>query len=144
MISILNIGKVKYDEFDEVWAIVRSMKYENPRIKQVQRLSPSPELFHKYLNLKAAGNWNKESFDNIYVPKFLHDIRYGDERGFEVLNELYKLDKQGKKIALCCFCPEESLCHRSIVAGLLQAVGCNVVIPSKKDYSKYYDMYKSL
>lgn len=40
MITVTNIRSVKYADYDEVWAIVRSL--QNPgRLKQVSELSPS-------------------------------------------------------------------------------------------------------
>ena len=42
------------------------------------------------------------------------------------LTELIRIDRQGKRICLACFCPDETLCHRSIVAGILQYAGIPV------------------
>ena len=143
MIDIKRISDVKYDNYDEVWAIVRSLKTKSSKLKQVTALSPSLDLFFKYRNLVKSNNWSKKSFDEIYVPQFLKELKSGNEKGFEFLNELYRLDKAGKKICLVCFCTEESMCHRSIVAGLLQGAGCNVRTEKGTDYSKYYAMYKA-
>ena len=125
-----------------IWAIVRSLKHQKPGMIQVKDLSPSKELFHKYLSLKAVGRWNEATFKEIYVPRFLYEIR-SNKKAIDLLNEIYKIDKAGGDIALVCFCHEEDKCHRSIIAGLLQAVGCNVKTLTGNDYAAYHEMFKN-
>ena len=141
MIAIRRISNVKPDEFDEVWAIVRSMKQPSSWIKQVTALSPEKSIFWHYLDLKKAGNWNENTFATDYVPAFISQL-HNDPEAINMLNTLYQLDKAGKNICLVCFCMDETMCHRSIIAGLLQAVGCNVVTETGNDYRKYYDLFK--
>lgn len=120
------IKKAKASDYDEIWAIVRSMKTANPKIAfQVQSLSPSYALFKTYLDLRNAGNWNQKTFDEIYKPQFLLEIK-NNPQAQQMLVGLCELDKRGRKICLVCFCDEYSLCHRSLVAELLIARGCNV------------------
>ena len=139
MIDILAIKDVKYEDYNEIWAIVRSLKHPNPHIEQIQDLSPSWDLFSKFQNLKKAGNWNQKTFQEIYVPQFLNEMKSKNAR--KRLNELYLKDRAKKRIALICFCPDESLCHRSIIAGLLQGCGCEVT-GVKQDYAAYFKAYK--
>ena len=139
MITIDRIANVQRDQFDEVWAIVRFFKGNSEWIKQVPELSPSHQLWAKFHKLRISGNWNTLSFNEIYLPAFLDEMQGKSAR--EKLNELYSLDREGKNIALVCFCTDESLCHRSIIAGLLHGAGCNVNVPSGKDYSSYYTEY---
>lgn len=136
MITITTISNVDYSLYDEVWAIVRSLKYTNPKIKHVPELSPSWMLFKKYLSLRESGKWNDETFRSIYVPQFLKEMRGKTQR--KLLNELFNTKKH---ICLVCFCPEEELCHRSIIGGMLQGAGLNVHGLSK-DYSYYFDWWK--
>lgn len=126
MIYTNSIRKVKKSDYDEIWAIVRSMKNPNPHMNQIQALSPSYALFKTYLDLKNAGNWNQETFNNIYKPQFLREMQ--NLQAQQMLDELCRLDKMGKKICLVCFCNDYLLCHRSLVADLLIAKGCNVTI----------------
>lgn len=140
MIAIKNIRDVNYAGYDEVWAIVRKMQRPNPNIIQVPALSPSWDLFSKYMDLKNNNNWNAETFRTVYLPQFLNEMHSAEARA--ELNKLYKLDKAGRNICLVCYCVDETLCHRSIIAGLLQGVGCNVV-GVKADYSSYYTQYKN-
>lgn len=142
MIRIARISDVKPGQFDEVWAIVRSMKSASPWIKQVPGLSPKKELFFEYRRLANAGRWDRQAFENIYVPKFISDLCRNQEHEYDLLNELYYKDKDGLGIALVCFCTDEEMCHRSIIAGLLQGAGCNVVTNTGNNYSAYYDMWQ--
>lgn len=121
--------------------IVRSLKREIPGVIQIADLSPSPYLFREYLSLKKNGKWNMESFKSFYVPVFLKEIKE-NKMAKSMLNKIYHLDKQGVDISLICFCPEEAMCHRSIVAGLLQGAGANV--SCNTDYSYYYSQYKTI
>lgn len=68
------------------------------------------------------------------MPVFLKEIQNSAAR--KKLAELIDLDKQGKRICLACFCPDETLCHRSIVAGILQDKGIHVY-GVRGDYSQY-------
>ena len=135
--SLRNYGDVK--DYDEVWAIVRNLKQQMPGIRQVMDLSPSWALFGKYRELHSAHKWNENSFRTIYVPQFLYEMKNNSQTTAPLLNYLWQADKDGKNIALLCFCEDEALCHRSIVAGLLQGVGANV--KAKADYSHYYDLF---
>ena len=141
MITINRIGDVQRGQYDDVWAIVRFFKGNNDWIKHVPELSPSHRLWATFHKLRLSGKWNANSFEDIYLPRFIEEMKCIPAR--EKLNELYTLDRQGKRIALVCFCKDESLCHRSIIAGLLKAVGCDVVTPSGMHYTRYYNLYKN-
>lgn len=145
MIYIGRVGSVDASKFDECYAIVRSMKSPIEGFQQLAALSPSWELFKGYRRLVEARQWNRGSFERYYASTFLSEIKASPEaRAW--LNRLYQASEQdGKKIALVCFCADETLCHRSIVGGMLQGAGANVVFASgaMKDCSKYYSMYKA-
>ena len=136
MITVTNIRNTNFAAHDEVWAIVRSLR--NPgKMKHVPELSPSWKLFRTYLALRDVGKWNKTAFQNNYVPVFLKEMQ--NEVARRKLSELIDLGKHGKRICLSCFCPDETLCHRSIVAGILQYAGIQVC-GVRGDYSKYGKM----
>lgn len=147
MIYICRIfdAEVKKSCWNSRYAIVRSFKKSsNPsleKFEQMDVLSPSKELFYKYRDLVSRGEWNQEAFDNIYVPEFLRQMHGEAER--KALNELFVRSKT-ENILLCCFCEDESECHRSIIAGLLQGAGADVRTASGKDYSKYFAMWKNV
>ena len=133
MVTITNIRNIDYTAHDEVWAIVRSLKYPG-KMQHVPELSPSWNLFKTYLSLRDEGKWNDDKFKNIYVPVFLQEMQTATAR--RKLAELIELDKQGKRICLACFCTKEDECHRSIIAGILQYAGITVQ-GVKGDYSSY-------
>lgn len=141
MIVIDNIRRVQPNQFDEVWAIVRSAKKLSPWITHKPDLSPSSRLFQDYLyNWKSSGKWGPDMFATQYVPRFINQIAH-DPNAIQLLNELWQKDRMGKKIALVCFCPDPRTCHRSIIAGILQGTGVNVITPENQDYSAYYDQF---
>lgn len=140
MVYIVNIREADI-KYDKNIAIVRSLKSKSKLLVQEPLLAPSSDLFNRYLLLRYGGKWNKDTFDSIYVPQFLRELK-ANRPALDKLNEIYKSSKS-IDIALCCFCTDEALCHRSIIAGLLQGVGCDVVTHNG-DYSKYYKMYKTL
>ena len=146
MISFGSVRDVNEMEFDEVWYIVRSLKInlKESNAHWVPELSPSRELFYKYLDASKAGVYDNKWFSENYVPQFLHEMRNADS--MRKLNELYKLGKS-KNILCVCFCEDENLCHRSIVSGLLQgaysAMDDAVFVESSIDRSFYYEMYKN-
>lgn len=142
MIAIKSIRNVRYKEFDEVWAIVRSMKSPSEHIKHVPDISPSLNLFFKAKRLMKENQWNKQTFDKIYVPQFLQEMN--TQPAYDILNKIYQIDKTNGKLCLVCFCPDETMCHRSIIAGILQGVGCDVHTEINNDYRKYYKLHREI
>lgn len=140
MITITNIRNVDYVAYDEVWAIVRSLKHPG-KMRHALELSPSWRLFKQYLQLRNAGTWNSEAFQNFYVPSFLQEMQTVAVK--KKLNELVWLDRQGKRIALVCFCSDEAICHRSIIAGILQYVGTQIQ-GVKGNYHQYGRAYMNV
>lgn len=158
-------------QYDELWFVMRSMdwfyrekvgakfpRYSDTKINKknyqllmqpnvhiVDELSPSHDLFTWYLTMKQKGAWNDRAFINTYVKIFLNDL-VASQDAKDKLNELWTLDKQGKTVLLICVCQEEHLCHRSILAGILHGVGCNVISAFSTNISKYdiyYDLYRN-
>ena len=89
--NLRNMGNWK-EEFDEVWAIVRSLKTPIDGVIQVPELSPSTELFWRYRALANAGNWNSDTFKEIYVPQFLAEMTGKSAR--KKLAYLYDAEKK--------------------------------------------------
>lgn len=122
LIVITNIRNVHPNEYDEIWAIVRSFKNKPYYIRQVPELSPSWDLFKKYLSLRDMGMWNKESFERYYRPYFVSQIN-ADPWAQSALETLIAKHNSGKKIALVCFCTDVNLCHRRIISEMLTERG---------------------
>lgn len=142
MIRITSIRNAKPKEYDRSYAIVRSMKRGSPGLVQAPELSPSWGLFKNYRKLVEMNQWNHQTFQTIYVPMFIYET-CANVQCIRSLDALKAMDSDGLSVELVCFCADESLCHRSIVAGILAGMGCDVHPDgSINDYIKYYDMFK--
>lgn len=124
--------------FDDVWSIVRGYSFSGT--KRVPELSPDDDLFSDYNSWRYNHSWDGNKFRNEYLPRFLNDVNSSEARN--ALNKLVKADKDGKNIALLCYCDDETLCHRSIVAGILQNAGVQVETETGLDYSEYGRMFE--
>lgn len=121
MIYIKSYGdaNVNVKDYDEIWMIVRSWKDPDPRMRHVPELSPSLELLHKFIEWRDNSEWDYNKFITDYitsVPCFLCEFRENALLVQPLMDELCKKDKEGKNICLACFCEDEMICHRSIVA----------------------------
>lgn len=135
MIEIKNIRDVNPQAYDECWGVVRSMKQKSAWCTQVPELSPSKSLFFWYLDQKKAGKWNLDAFKSYYVPTFMQEMQNPEAKA--KFRELIEKHNAGKRICLFCYCTEEYLCHRSILAAMLQANGIavnNIQTPYDKAY----------
>ena len=141
MITVQQNKSVVTADFDIALAIVQSLKYNPKGLIQEPLLAPSKSLFFRYRNWVAEGIWNKQTFDNAYAPQFLRELK-ANQSTIDKLNEIYRQSKQGLNISLSCFCEEESLCHRSIIAGLLQGAGADV--NAENNYISYWHAFKQL
>ena len=92
---------------------------------------------------KPSGRWNHDTFENEYAPRFLRLIA-NDLQAPQWLNWMYQQDKAGKTVGLACFRTDETLCHRSIIAGLLQGVGADVRTTKNADYSHYFKQFRNI
>lgn len=132
MISIGNIFKTNLAEFDEVWVIcfavdeLRSLFEDFDNVFHVPELAPKESLFKEYRSMVHSGLWNKQTFTEHYLPRFLNDIQ-GCDASMKLIRKLVAVSNE-KNICLVCFCPddEEETCHRSIVAGILLNMGASV------------------
>lgn len=119
-----------------VWAVVRSNKNIPRGVQWVPELAPSWDLFSKYLTWRSNKQWNLSRFTTEYVPQFIKELKYSD-KAMIAIQKLKQLTNDGRSVALVCFCPNQDLCHRAILAGILQGMGFPVDAP---DYSHYYQM----
>lgn len=141
MIEICSIRE--FDNSKINIAIVRRMKSMN-HVIQESVLSPNNELLNKYLSLRNQNEWSSKTFQSVYVPEFLKQMNTKEAR--QKLNQLYvwQTKHPNDSLQLACFCKDETICHRSIIAGLLQGAGINVKTATGNDYSKYYHMLQNL
>ena len=144
MIDLINMRAVGRKQYDDVWIIARSVRSCPSGARVVNDLSPSWDLVKKYWGWRDSGQWNAQTFANKYLPQFLNELN-GNSRAKNLMNDLYRMDKQGKRVALVCYCGDESLCHRSIVGGILAYNGVSVhATKDINDYLKYGEMYDAV
>ncbi len=122
---------------DEIWLITRGGK-DIPNTIRVRGLAPSETLFNKYLN-----EWRErdpELWWPLYEKQF--SIELEAEEKLIHLRKLWKLVKQGKVIALACFCKDSRYCHRTIIAHYLNQAG--VYVEEVSENSDAGPIYKQL
>lgn len=141
MIRITSIRRCRIAEYDDIYLIIRStasLKHNSSGIlryaTQLADLSPSRRLFYANLDWEKRGEWNQEKFDKIYKPAFIDELN-NNPNAEKWLNKLEKDNKAGRKIALLCFCPNENLCHRTIIGDILRNKGCNVIFDRNIKYN---------
>ncbi len=139
MIKIGRISDVSTD-YDENWLVVRSLRTVPPHAIHEPRLSPSRQLFHRYLDAKSEGRFDAEWFRQVYMRAFLREL-LSDRANMELMDRLYR-DSFTKNILLACFCADEALCHRSILAGLLMGAGARIECDT--GYVRYYGMFRDM
>ncbi len=114
---------VRPEDYDEIWLIVRGLKAmpKNPlgNIRHVPLLSPSKGLWYHYLDLKKAGNWNRDTFMTDYAPKFLNEMLQPE--AYAKLKELHERTKS-ETILCACYCADEDLCHRKLVRMIMETM----------------------
>lgn len=105
-------------------------------------LLPGKDLIETAAYLKADGDVDGMSqfFDETVVPQYLDQLRTGAGRA--LLNGIYKDVKAGRTVAIGCYCADEAVCVRSVLAGLFQGVGLEVK-GVDGDYAGYFDMFKT-
>lgn len=138
-------GRLSTEEFDSVYLIVRSAKnaawlLQKPNVYQVKSLSPSVELLSSWLRWDRSKNHSYDEklvhFVKFYAPNFIKEMR--ERIGAMIMLNILR-DKANKNIALVCFCQNEELCHRSIIAAICAYNG--LPIKTENDVSIYLDRY---
>lgn len=116
-----SINDIPKTRCDEVWVIVRNLKGGMPHsevpIKHVPELSPSEKLYSDYWKYKKALKWTQRRFDEWYKPIFLKEME--GPAASKMLDKL-AAESREKDILIVCFCPNESICHRSLVKKLVE------------------------
>lgn len=119
---MISIGTYKDidSKYDQIWFIMRSIRnipqVNNTKVLHIPELSPSPNLFRKYIYWREQKDWGKKLFEQSYVPKFLADMQ--SPEAVLMLEELYKLGHD-TNILLVCSCKDNLLCHRKVVMSLI-------------------------
>lgn len=115
--NVQGLNKVKMHA--NVLLITRA-GFDVPNTIRVRALSPSPELFHKYV-----GEWkDKLSYNEwwpIYKKNFQSELK--SEVCLHALREVYKMLLRGENVVLVCYCRDHRYCHRKLVADFFSKFG---------------------
>lgn len=138
MIKVSDIANIDLENCDEIWWIVRKLDRSLGSAKHVSELSPSSELFKEYRRVYHRGMFNDDYFQKVYVSRFLQELSVNKE-ALKLLKILCE-ESERKNIVLCCYCENENLCHRSLIAGIL--LGMGAVIDTELSYVRYFEKFK--
>lgn len=105
----------------EIWLITRAGKDIAGTIR-VRGLSPGPALYQDYL--EKWKDVDPERWWPQYQARFKEELKQPEKRA--ALHRLWLLLREGKNVALVCFCPDYRYCHRTIVGDLLREKGVAV------------------
>lgn len=144
-------AKARIDDPDtKVIAIVRRLRDRAPGMDWWPELSPSDALLDTFNGWRYdPGHRNDPAyvprmFHEVYVPRFLREVK-NNPAAHDRLIDIWKMDRAGMKVYLTCFCPNEDICHRSIIAGILAGgLRVDVDAPHIEQYKDYFTMFHAL
>lgn len=84
----------------------------------IPQLSPSWALFNAVLDWKMQLVWDKKWEE--YKEKFLKEMSRTEPQRY--LRHIALRLKEGNRIALACYCPDEEFCHRRLVKELVEKI----------------------
>ena len=145
MVGLKNFYEVNgypdaYQGYDEVWVVMRYPKDMSPGFRHVPELAPPYELFKWFQDTKRGGRMMRTAFEEFYVPGYINCL-ITNPKARNALVSLEAELNRGRSIALVCTCYDESLCHRSVLGGILSYLGYNCETKSGTDYDRYGAMY---
>ena len=135
MIRVGNAAEADKNRYDANWLIVRKPDEMPDFVKHEPLLSPSPGLFRLYREAFHAGRFDRSFFENVYVPRFLSEL-IGNKEALALLDQLARRSGE-EDILLACYCEDETMCHRSIIAGILLGMGAD--IETRAEYIRYHE-----
>lgn len=118
-----NPAGLKKITFDANVLLITRAGVDIPGTEVIRELSPSPELFRKFLNSwkDRPGNewWSK------YEEKF--NIEMKSNIKINALRDVYKRLLIGKNVVLVCFCKDHRYCHRKLVGDFFEQYGVKAI-----------------
>lgn len=89
-------------------------------------LTPEKSLLFKVKQLEKDGLWNKDSFQNFYKPNYLKSLK-NNKQAKQEYQEIISHLENGNDVYYACYCRNETICHRSIVADLIHKKGYDII-----------------
>lgn len=112
-------GLKKTKNSASILAITRA-GYEIQGTEIIRDLSPSEDLFHRYLSEWRNKMDNKEWWP-LYEKQFLTELKM--ENRIQALREIYKKLLRGQDVVLMCYCKDHRYCHRRLVGEFFKEYG---------------------
>jgi uncharacterized protein YeaO (DUF488 family) len=115
-----NLAGIKNLDIDAEVLMITRAGPDIDGIVRVRSLSPSPELFQRYLN-----DWkhlNPQEWWHKYKEQFQIEL----EQKKEALRDIYRELLKGKNVVLVCFCNDHRYCHRRLVGEFFFQYGITV------------------
>ena len=124
---------IDLERYDEIWLCVRSLKNRpndptGVKIKYIPALSPSSRLFGDVQRWKRSSAWNQDKFDTEFAPRFKKEMTQPAPQRW--LNELAETCKT-KEVLIVCYCQDENMCHRTLVAGMIRNIAGTEFVETK-------------
>lgn len=127
LVDVKHMNRVPYTVVNKYF-IVRSCRNSDSYTRKgwyiMPQLSPSPNLFTLYLDLKQRGEWDIYTFTNVYTPRFLEQMKT-DNVMRNTLNNIKAILDTGNDVAFMCYC--DSFCHRFILGSEFEKRGYSVI-----------------
>ena len=120
-----DIKKMNISNFYGIFG-VRFAKFNIDGFVLDSRLSPPKELLLECKRLEKEGKWSQEMFDSYYTPNFLRHLK--NEQTYFALKEIMDELDSGVDVLFVCYCKNPLICHRSLVAKILESYGYNICI----------------
>lgn len=109
----------------------------------VPDLAPSSGLFQATRICIEQKLWSWDRWMAWYVPEYLKELRERPSAQVQLEAIASKYGHNDTRNAcIGCWCKQEMMCHRSIVAGILKGMGARVITKTQQDYLLYYHMWK--
>jgi uncharacterized protein YeaO (DUF488 family) len=117
-----NLAGLKKTSFDADVLLITRAGVELPGAEIIRDLSPSKDLFQKYLSLwKDQGDY---SWWPSYEQRFMIELKSNEK--LNALRYVYKRLLQGENIVLVCFCKDHRYCHRRLVGEFFEKYDMHV------------------
>ena len=120
-----DIKKINVTDFYGIFG-VRFAKFNIDGFIIDSRLSPPKELLLHCKQLEKEGKWSIDVFNSYYTPNFLSSLK--NENAVNALKQIMSKLDEGKDVIFVCYCKNPSMCHRSLVAKIIERFGYNVSV----------------
>ncbi len=141
MLRFVNLKEQYPTENTKTWIVMRNPENIKTLINKnehfwIPELAPSEAFYSYCMKVKNAGNWTKEFFNEVYVPRYIAELRNNSA----AMKYLAFLNATESNINIGCTCMNEQMCHRSILAGIM--MHCRPDIEVERAYSA--NQYKQI